>query len=377
METWLFDPELRRLSAPEFVTAVAERLCADGIPLTRLSTSLPTKHPELFSMNLIWTPASGCEVAKRANAVIDMAFFAASPIAELYKGAGPIRCRLEGPAADLRYPVCRDIAAKGGTDYLAVPLELVSGRRSFLSFATARPGGFSDAWIERLLAISPAFATRIEIEAAYYAMRCLLEVYLGKNAADRVLAGQFKRGGGESLRAAIWTCDLRGFTAMADRLPATEVVATLDRFFERVAGPIDSYGGEVLKFIGDAVLAIFPIGADDPAPVCRQALAAARTALAGITELNRERGGRLLELGIALHVGDVMYGNIGARERLDFTAIGAAVNEVCRVESLCKSLGVPILITSAFVAACPDPGWRTLGRHTLRGVREPQELYTL
>lgn len=377
VESWLLAPELYRLSIGEFVTALAERLRADGIQIVRISTSLRTKHPELFSINPVWSLEDGCVLHQRANVVIDTAYFVDSPVAELYKGGGPIRCSLRGPTADLRYPVCRDLAREGCTDYLVLPLEMVSGQRSFMSFATDCATGFSDAELARLIAMGPAIAPRIEIEAAYYAMRCLLEVYLGKNAAARVMAGKFKRGGGESMRAAIWTCDLRGFTKMADRLPAAEVVATLDRFFQRVAGPIDSYGGEVLKFIGDAVLAIFPIGTDDAEAVCRHALAAARAALSGIAELNRESGSHPLELGIALHVGEVMYGNIGARERLDFTVIGAAVNEVCRVESLCKSLGVPLLSTAAFVGMCPDPGWRSLGRHELRGVSEPQELYTV
>src|SRR5262249_15280081 len=157
----------------DFVTALVERLRADGIPLTRVSTSLPTKHPEVYSTNVIWTPETGSGLHMRTTAVLDTPFFINSPVADLYKGAGPIRCRLAGPQAELRYPVCHDLAARGDTDYLVLPLDLVSGERSFLSFATARPGGFSDEEVARLIAIGPVFAPRVEIEAAYYAMRCL------------------------------------------------------------------------------------------------------------------------------------------------------------------------------------------------------------
>jgi adenylate cyclase len=207
-------------------------------------------------------------------------------------------------------------------------------------------------------------------------MRSLLDVYLGHNAARRVLAGAFRRGGGETIRAAIWSCDLRGFTSMADRLPAAEVVATLDRYFETVCAPIAEGGGEVLKLIGDAVLAIFPISpaAGDEAAACRRALAAAKGAIEGIRRWNEARE-EPIGVGVALHLGEVTYGNIGAQRRLDFTVIGAAVNEVCRVEPLCKELGRSLLVTDAFAAqvACRD--LVALGTRALRGVAEPRALF--
>lgn len=166
---------------------------------------------------------------------------------------------------------------------------------------------------------------------------------------------------------------MRGFTALADARPAVEVVAILDRFFDVVASPISPRGGEVLKFIGDAALAIFPVGPAGPADACARALDSARAAVDGVTALAAREGFAGLELGIALHLGTVMYGNIGARDRLDFTVIGAAVNEVCRVESLCKTLG-PVLLTSAFARHCPA-GSESRGVHVLKGVSAPQEIF--
>jgi adenylate cyclase len=162
---------------------------------------------------------------------------------------------------------------------------------------------------------------------------------------------------------------------MADRLPASEVVRTLDRFFESVAGPIGPHGGEVLKFIGDAVLAIFPVLADGAGAACARALSAANTAVRGVATLNHRGELPPIDLGIGLHVGEVMYGNIGARDRLDFTVIGAVVNEVCRVESLCRTLASPILMTAAFAAACDRDRVRSRGVHALKGVAAPQEIF--
>jgi adenylate cyclase len=190
-----------------------------------------------------------------------------------------------------------------------------------------------------------------------------------------VLGGQFRRGTGTELEAALWFCDLRGFTELSDRLPARAVVGVLDRYFESVATPIEEQGGEILKFIGDAILAVFPIGDEGPGPACHRALAAAEAVLARVEAASRTEA-EPIALGIALHTGRVMYGNIGGLTRLDFTVIGASVNELCRVEAMCKSLGEPLLMTAAFAAALGDVELRSLGHHALKGVAKPQEILT-
>jgi adenylate cyclase len=213
-----------------------------------------------------------------------------------------------------------------------------------------------------------------------HGLRSLLEVYLGKNAAQQVLTGSFRRGAGQLLSAAIWFCDLRGFTAFSDARPATEVVATLDRYFETVGGAVEAEGGEILKFIGDAMMAVFPVAEAGPGESCRKALAAASRALAGLEQLNADRSARgqdELRVGIALHLGDVMFGNIGARSRLDFTIIGHSVNEAARLESLSKELHVPLVLSGTFVRAAGMTDAKLLGMYQLRGVRAAQEVFTL
>jgi adenylate cyclase len=298
-----------------------------------------------------------------------------SPVAQIHEGAASVRRRLHGAGAVLDFPILEEIAALGATDYFAAALVHGDGDRSYFSWATDADGGFSDEAILRLSRLVPFVGVRIELDSARYTLRSLLEVYLGHNAAARVLSGRFRRGQGETLRCAILFSDMRGFTSLADHASPHDVVATLDAYFEKVAGPISTHGGEVLKFVGDAVLAIFPCH-DGDASACARAVEAARDALGGLDALNATRTAPPLALGIALHLGEVMYGNIGARDRLDFTVIGAAVNEASRVEGMCKTLGVPVLLTRAFQGAYPGAA-TSVGHHALKGVSEPHELFTL
>ncbi len=370
--TWLLAPS-SGAATEELIAGLAARLDAEGIPVVRSSVSLPTLHPELYVRNITWTLGAGCVVADWGDAILLTPFYLESPPARIHAGADEIRCRLEGDAPDLRFSVCRDLREAGCTDYVAMVVPFRDGRRTFISWATRRAGGLRDDELARLRRLIPALSLRLELLAVDHAMRSLLDVYLGHNAARRVLAGAFRRGGGETIRAAIWSCDLRGFTAMADRLPAPEVVATLDRYFETVCAPIAEGGGEVLKFIGDAVLAIFP-AAGDEAAACRRALAAAKGAILGIRRWNEARA-EPIGVGVALHLGDVTYGNVGAQRRLDFTVIGAAVNEVCRVEPLCKELGRSLLVTDAFAAGVACRDLVALGTRALRGVAEPRAIF--
>jgi adenylate cyclase len=231
--------------------------------------------------------------------------------------------------------------------------------------------------VQAFAALTSTLARRIEIESSYHATNSLLEVYLGKNAARRVINGQFRRGGGELIRAAIWFCDLRGFTPISDRMPPAQVVEILDTYFDCVASVIVAHGGEVLKFIGDAILAIFPVQ-EDPGEACRRALDAAEKALAALDGVNRERAsGPDLDIGIALHLGEVMYGNIGSRERLDFTVISSAVNETSRLEGLCKTLSRRLLLSQAFSETLSRNDLLDLGEHALKGVSTKRRVFTV
>ncbi|MBK8258239.1 MAG: adenylate/guanylate cyclase domain-containing protein [Polyangiaceae bacterium] len=372
---WILSPSTRSLPLDGFLAELSVRLRAGDITVARMRTSVTTKHPEVFVRAVMWHETLGVDVRDGLRDLLTTPTFLASPVAKVRAEGVVVRCRLQGPEADLSYSICGELAAEGLTDYVVYPMQFGSGERTYFSFATRREGGFSDSHLAVFEQIAPALAIRIEVESAELALKSLLQVYLGQNAAARVLAGSFLRGTGERIHAAVWFCDMRGFTTLADRKPAHEVVKILDRFFECVAGPIGPLGGEVLKFIGDAVLAIFPVRSAGVKDACERALEAANAAVDGVAKLNSEGGDTLVDMGVGLHVGEVMYGNIGARDRLDFTVIGSVVNEVCRVESLCRTLDSPILLTAAFARYCSGAAVESRGVHTLKGVLEPQEIF--
>ena len=277
-----------------------------------------------------------------------------------------------------------DLRAIGATDYLVRPLDFSTVRRSFAAFAVDRPGGFTDRELARLDALVPVLALRFETAMQRQLLDNLLSLYLGRDAARRVASGSVHRGDGKVMRAALLSCDMRGFTRLTDRAPAGEVIALLDAYLDAVTLAVHGAGGEVLKFMGDGLLAIF--AADEGTGLgtagrdaCHRALDAAHAATAAIEVIEPVpaafgQGG--LRVCFALNYGDVVYGNIGSTERLDFTVIGPAVNEIARIESLCKVLERPLLASSAFAEALEAPGLlRSLGRHMLRGRLEPTEIF--
>lgn len=377
LQRWLMDQPQGGDGGAAFMGALAPRLREAGLPIWRVSYALMTMHPEVLWRTVQWRAGAEVIVRDQPHQRLEDAFYTRSAVAVVRHSQAPVRVRLL--PGELPFPICNDLRDAGGTDYYVQPLPFTSGVVSYVSFATDAPEGFSDAHLALLEAIRPFFARRLELESSYHATRALLEVYLGKNAARRVLAGSFQRGRGELVDAAIWFSDMRDFTVLADRTPPGQVVEILDACFDATATAIAEHGGEVLKLIGDAVLAIFPIE-DDPRRACRSALAAAEQALASLALVNERRaasGGEPVAIGIALHRGQVMYGNIGARDRLDFTVISSAVNEASRLESLCKTLGTPLVLSAAFAEAASVEPVEDLGEHALKGVSAPIRVLTL
>jgi len=380
--TWLLD-ESRPLNLDALVVGLCERLLEAGVPLRRAFIPNFTAHPEVFGRASIWQRGEplAIEVVSHTEIAGMPVGPASSDPVGLIRGGGvdEVRQRLTVPDEQLTMDLFRKLKAQGLTDYLALVLEL-SDRRSALSWSSDHPDGFSGEHVALLRSLMPFLTLRLELESTRHSLASLMEVYLGGNAARRVLGGSFKRGSGERIQAAVWLCDLRGFTRLADQVPAEEVVSTLDSYFDRVVGAVHDQGGEVLKFIGDAILAIFRVQGGDEQQACQAALAAGTDALARLGALNEERspqGLPSLAMGVALHLGQVMYGNIGSRERLDFTVIGASVNEASRLESLCKQLGTPLVMSGHFARAARREDIVPLGRHTLRGVREEREVFGL
>jgi adenylate cyclase len=291
-----------------------------------------------------------------------------------------IRCRIGDPGSPQNYPILAELRAEGVTDYLALPVRFSGERINAMSVATDRPNGFTEAEIERIKAVVPLLALVLEVKETRRISSTLLDTYLGHDAGRRVLGGLIRRGEGITIAAALWYCDLRNFTATTEALPRSETIALLNEYFECMVGPVHRRGGEVLKFIGDALLAIFPMADDlDRDRACQAALAAAEDALTDLDSLNRRRQANsqpILEAGIALHAGSVTYGNVGAPDRLDFTVIGAAVNFVTRLERMCGQLGRPLLASAGFASPCGSK-LVSIGRHRLRGMAQAQEIFAL
>ncbi|MFZ9888749.1 MAG: adenylate/guanylate cyclase domain-containing protein, partial [Myxococcota bacterium] len=267
----------------------------------------------------------------------------------------------------------------GATDYLAAALRVADTRRQpgMISFSCTRPGGFTDEMAQRCLASLSLLASLIDTHVSEIIAASLLDVYLGHDAGQRVLQGAVKRGDGETIPAVICFADLRNFTTLSDQLPREQLLALLDTYFACVVGAVHEQGGEVLKFIGDAVLAIFRVSPGEEAAACAAAIAAAHGAQTAVATASAERaaaGLSSIDFGLALHLGEVMYGNIGGPDRLDFTVLGPAVNVASRIEGLCGRLGQSLLVSDA-VARHAGGVFLDLGEHALKGVSVPIRLW--
>jgi adenylate cyclase len=354
---------------------LCERLVECGIRLDRMALFVRPLHPNVAAHALYWRRgAAEIEVNEEDHAFTGSEEQLASPIHRVRTTRQEIRRRLEDPAAPLDFPVLRELRGSGVTDYLIMPLEFLDGEAHALSVATCSAGGFSDAELAALARIRQPLTRLVEVFALERKAATILEAYLGRHAGEKVLQGRIRRGDTERIHAVIWFCDLRESTPLADALGPEAFLALLNEYFECVLGPVLARGGQVLRFIGDAALAIFPVGRD-PSDAATRAVEAAREALARMEKMNRSRQVPL-RFGIGLHLGDVLYGNVGTRSRIEFTVIGAAANEAARIEALCKTLGAPLVVSQA-VARHTGHAWRRLGSHALRGVETPLELFTL
>ena len=380
---WLLSMRLRQSRITLLFDGFLRQLNAVGVPVDRSTLHLRQLHPQLRARTVLWeADAGGAMEIPRVHGVEHTDLFLKSPVRLVFDGGPPIRRRLARPDCPLDFPITEEIKDQGYTDYTARPLPFSTRQTNALTLASKKPEGFSDLDIATVEAAMPLFGLVLELRNAYRTSQTLMETYLGTRSAGKVLAGTIKRGDVERINAVLWTCDLRDFTALSDAMPMEAVVELLDAYFEAMATAINANGGEILKFIGDAILAIFPIEerhAGDPCRACAASMTAARAALENAKKLSAERreGGKAtFRCGIALHVGDVMYGNIGAADRLDFTVVGPAVNLVSRIETLNRALDVPLVFSAAYAEHWAGES-RSLGFHDLKGIAEPQEVFTL
>lgn len=366
----------RRSDPSDFLEAFAHELRAAGVDVLRITTGVPILHPQIFSFSGLWELGKGVTERLFRSGPDATAITLNSPIPIAYRGGGPVRCDLTLPPRPGEFDILEDLRREGLTDYIVHAVPFADGSHKALSLATNRQGGFRADEIALFAAMIPALAFNLEVQALRRTARTLLDTYVGRQSGGRVLEGQIKRGSGETIRAVIWLCDLRGFTTLSESLARDELIDLLNSYFGPMCDAVSDADGEILKFIGDAMLAIFPIQAD-AARVCAAALNAAGRAQAALADENRRREGAsqpLIDYGLALHVGDVMYGNIGSDTRLDFTVIGPAVNLTARIESMCRQLGRQLLLSADFVAAGGFAA-RSLGAFSLKGIGADQEIF--
>ena len=357
---------------------LCQRLQQAGIPMKRASLHFLIHHPQWLGARIMW--ADGMREAEISRVDYDVrgrSEYIGSPASEIHDGATEVRENLEGdPSLGRKHAVYDDMRAKGLTDYVAWPLYHTLGRRHLVTFATDRPGGFDDAHIARLQRLMPILALVSEIRIKNRLARTLLETYVGSHAGELILAGATRRGSGTTVRAAIMICDLRDFTRISDSWPRDDVIDLLNSYFDAMSEPIARHGGEILKFIGDGLLAIFPLTQPSACANLLRAVSEARRAMAVLNESNGKTGRAPLNYGIGVHVGDVMYGNIGSITRLDFTVIGPAVNMASRLEALTKQLGRNVLLSRAFAdLAKSEFVLERVGEYPVRGFSEPIELF--
>jgi adenylate cyclase len=376
---WLIDGARSSPAATDMMSDLCERLIAAGVPLWRVGIFIHTLHPDIFGRNFIWKPGAGVTVGTSDYTVLDSPEFNSSPLAIIFREAREIRCRLDDPESS-RFPFLDDMRAEGVTDYIAIPLLFVDGSVHASSWTTKQPGGFTVAQMAALKSIVPPLTRLVEVIGLRRVASMLLDTYVGNRAGERILGGQIRRGHTDTMDAAIWLSDLRGFTALSDRLPAETVVNILNLYFDCQVSAIKTRGGEVLKFMGDGLLAVFPIAErdGDVQEVCSRVLEAARESRASVYAMAYPNGDAVerFRFGVALHVGRILYGNIGGGDRLDFTCIGPAINLAARLEKIAGRLNRTIVASEGFAGICPG-GWADLGEFPIAGFSKAERVYGL
>mgnify|MGYP002629762430 CR=1 FL=1 len=389
ISNWLIDQGLQGGEFEAILSGFCERLALAGMYMQRAMIGMRTLHPSVDANTFVWT--DGGEVASESATLGQSGNtgWKNSPLYPMIEtGDYSRRFRLEDGNQEFDYPILVDLKKEGGTDYLARVTRFTIGAVQSVetglisSWATNRPGGFSDHEIRLLDRLIPRLALTAKTLLTQEIAENVLDTYVGPDAGRRIMGGDIRRGSLDVIRAVLIYADLRGFTSMTDSVERDALAPMLDSYFEQMVPPVVERGGQVLKFLGDGLLATFNLEDQPRDSVCQVALQTGMETLSRVRRLNEKRksqGLPVLELDIALHLGDVLYGNVGAAGRQDFTVIGPAVNEASRLEALCQELGHHLLVSESFAraaTACADQ-LIPLGRHELRGVRRAQEIYTV
>ena len=364
--TWLTEGA-RSASAPEdVIQQLCSQLRAAGLAIDRCAVFIRTLHPNVLGRRFLWNPGEDVDVAEANYEILERDIYRLSTILAVQKTGRAIRLRLDQPDCPRDYNIVDDLLAEGFTDYVAHPLDFLNGQHHVITWATKQPGGFTDPDMLALMSVRDPLARIAEIHALRRTAGNLLDAYVGHRTGQRILEGKIRRGDVQTIHAAILMADLRGFTAISNNRPGAEVVGLLNAYYDCLGPAIEAHGGEILKFIGDGLLAIFPIE-QNGRQVCDAALLAAEEGQARLRDQD-------LRCGMALHLGEVLYGNIGSEDRLDFTAIGPAINLTARLEPLTRDLGRPVIISAALADVCTAP-IEEVGAFTLRGFDGLTEVF--
>ncbi|MEM8877102.1 MAG: adenylate/guanylate cyclase domain-containing protein [Pseudomonadota bacterium] len=377
--SWLADQALESTELAPLFSGFCERILMVGIPIDRVAVTWPALHPMINSERLLWRRGEDIEHRTFGDGEIESEGWQRSPVRYLLHSDSLIfRRRLVGARALIDFPLLEDLAGEGYTDYFAMKTFFSIPRIGnvstgiMASWATTRNEGFAEEELAIIATLQKEFAVAFRSSVQNDVMRTIGQVYLGPTAAERVLSGQIRRGDGREIDAVIWISDLRNSTQLSESMPLSDYLSLLDIYFECVGGAVLSEGGDILDFVGDSVVGIFPIDDDDaPSRASRAAVLAHQNAREQL-----ERDPDLpLKFGIGITAGTVMHGNFGTPERLVFSAIGPSVNEAARIEKLTKTLEVPVLASAKIAEAAGDI-WQSVGEHQLDGVSKPVPLFS-
>ncbi len=374
---WLVDGAQGTKNAIEVIAKLAPEMIAAGVPIQRVVAFVRTLHPHIVGRSFVWLPGGHVEVSENSYAYLQSPGFLSSPVAAVFRTGQLVRRDLTARAGSADSELLQDLAKQGFTDYYAAPLTFLSGQVHAITFATRAAEGFTDSHIAAIAQVVRPLARIAEILALSRTAVNLLNTYVGHDAGERILQGRIQLGDTESLQAVVWFSDLRGFTSLSADLAPPAIIRVLNDLFECQVTAIEACGGQVLKFIGDGLLAIFPLKDNGAGPVCDKALQAANDAFTALALLNADRAIKAeppIRFGLALHVGEIAYGNIGGSGRLDFTVIGPAVNLAARLEGLTSSLQRDLVLSREFAEAT-SAATLSLGEFALKGVAEAIEVF--
>ncbi|HEY1266513.1 MAG TPA: adenylate/guanylate cyclase domain-containing protein [Candidatus Binatia bacterium] len=387
LSLWITESSLAGRSESEMLAGVCARETAAGLPIARAIVLIDTLHPVYEGQAFRWTRAQKeTTLTQYGRSEDDLGRWQRSPFYSLEQSGDTMLRRRLTAETEKEFSIFPELRADGVTDYVALASrftgdEIIGAMDCvYSSWATDAPEGFSDDQIAEIRRFMPFLALAVKSASLAHVAGTLVETYLGRDPGRRVLQGRIRRGVPERLEAVLWFSDLRGYTRLSDASTPEEIIPLLNHYADAVISAIHDEGGDVLKLIGDGTLAIFT--SENRGRACEAALLAAARAREGVAEANLDRvalGLPVTEIYLGLHFGDVFYGNIGSKERLDFTVIGPAVNEVSRIAAMCRSVEQPLLVSSAFAAAMGEARSRliSVGRYALRGVQRPQELFTI